>query len=305
MSETDLNKAKDCIIKKYGKGSIMNLNDKPLVLERLTTGIKELDEIIGGGIPYGRFVEIFGNEGGGKSTVAMIIAASCQKNYKKDIAYIDAEHNTNPEYMKNRGINFDNMIFSQPDYGEQALEITENLVRSGEVGVIVVDSVAALTPKAEIEGEMEDQQMGLQARMMGKAMRKLKALCGKTGTIIIFINQIREKCGLMFGNPETTPGGRALKFYASIRIKVTPIGRKSHQEDGVISVDGQKVLMETKKNTTYPPFKKTELFLRFEKGFEPLVEKKIKDAVPVVGIKELKAEQKEKTKKRGRPPKVK
>ena len=271
-----LNEAKDAIIKKYGTGAIMPLSSKPLKMERLSTGIKELDEILGGGIPYGRVVELYGNEGSGKSTIAIHIVASCQKTYKKKVAYIDSEHSLNPEYAKTLGVNLENVEFSQPDYGEQALEIVENLTRSGDIGVIIIDSVAALTPQAEIEGEMGDMQIGLQARLMSKAMRKLVAIANQTGTILIFINQIREKCGRVFGNPETTPGGRALKFYSSIRLEVRYTGKESHQVKGEVLVTGQNIKITTKKNKTYPPFKVCELFLKFDHGIMEKTEKKRK-----------------------------
>jgi recombination protein RecA len=271
MENEGLNQAKDLLIKKYGEGTIMPLSAKPIKMERLSTGIPELDEILGGGLPHGRIVEIYGNEGGGKTTLALHILASCQKTYRKKVVFVDAEHSLNPEYAQRLGVNLDDVEFSQPDYGEQALEIVENMTRSGDVGVIVVDSVAALTPQAEIEGEMSDQQIGLQARLIGKAMRKLCAIAGKTKTHLIFINQIREKCGRVFGNPETTPGGRALKFYSSVRLQVTYTGKEKHTKDGKEIVDGQTITIKTIKNKTYPPFKKCELFIKFDEGIKSCI----------------------------------
>lgn len=275
MSE-GINVARTNILKKYGKGSIMTLADQPLKFQRLSTGIKELDDILGGGIPHGSVVELFGNESGGKTTIGMHILASCQKTYRPLVAYIDAEHSLNPEYAQTIGVDLTKVEFAQPDYGEQALEIVEDLIRSGEVGVIVIDSVSALTPKAEIESEFEDMQIGLQARLLSKAMRKLVSIASKTKTTLIFINQIREKCGRMWGNPETTSGGRALKFYSSIRLEVKYIGKEKHVEKGKEIVTGQKVIIQTKKNKTYPPFKKCELYLEFNKGIVPLAVKKEK-----------------------------
>ena len=211
----------DKIEKDFGKGAIMKLGDKPAVsVETIPTGALALDVALGvGGIPRGRIIEIYGPESSGKTTLAQHIVAECQKR-GGIAAFVDAEHALDPEYARNLGVNVDELLISQPDTGEQALDITEELVRSGAVDVIVVDSVAALVPKAEIEGSMEDQQMGLQARLMSKALRKLTGIIGKTRTTVIFINQLRQKIGVMYGNPETTTGGNALKYYASVRLEI-------------------------------------------------------------------------------------
>ena len=209
------------IEKQFGKGSIMKLGSKERIdIEVIPTGALSLDMALGiGGIPKGRIIEIYGPESSGKTTLAIHILTEAQK--KGDaVAFIDAEHAFDPTYAKNIGLNIDDLYISQPDFGEQALEILETLVRSAAFGVVVVDSVAALTPRAEIEGEMGDSHMGLQARLMSQALRKLTAITGKTGTTIIFLNQLRMKIGIMFGNPETTTGGNALKFYASIRMDI-------------------------------------------------------------------------------------
>ena len=211
-----LNLAIEKIEKDFGKGSIMRLGDKPSVqVDVIPTGALSLDVALGvGGIPRGRIVEIYGPESSGKTTLAQHIVAECQK--KGGIAaFVDAEHALDPEYAKNLGVDIDSLLISQPDTGEQALEITEELVRSGAIDIIVVDSVAALVPKDEIEGAMEDKQMGLQARLMSKALRKLTGIVGKTNTTVIFINQLRMKIGVMYGNPETTTGGNALKYYST------------------------------------------------------------------------------------------
>ena len=209
------------IEKDFGKGSIMKLGDKTTVnVDAIPTGALSLDVALGiGGIPRGRIIEIYGPESSGKTTLAQHIVAECQK--KGGIAaFVDAEHALDPEYARNLGVQVDDLLISQPDTGEQALDITEELVRSGAVDIVVVDSVAALVPKAEIEGSMEDQQMGLQARLMSKALRKLTGIIGKTNTTVIFINQLRMKIGVMYGNPETTTGGNALKYYASVRMEI-------------------------------------------------------------------------------------
>ena len=218
--EKALKLAIDKIEKDFGKGSIMKLGDKPSVsVESIPTGSLDLDIALGiGGVPRGRIIEIYGPESSGKTTLAQHIVAECQK--KGGIAaFVDAEHALDPEYAKNIGVKIEDLLISQPDTGEQALDITEELVRSGAVDIIVVDSVAALVPKAEIDGSMEEQQMGLQARLMSKALRKLTAIVSKTNTTVIFINQLRMKIGVMFGNPETTTGGNALKYYSSVRME--------------------------------------------------------------------------------------
>ncbi|GGN46315.1 recombinase RecA [Deinococcus daejeonensis] len=256
------------IEKAFGKGSIMKLGaESKLDVQAVSTGSLSLDLALGvGGVPKGRITEIYGPESGGKTTLALSIVAQSQKA-GGTCAFIDAEHALDPVYARSLGVNTDELLVSQPDNGEQALEIMELLVRSGAVDVVVVDSVAALTPRAEIEGEMGDSLPGLQARLMSQALRKLTAILSKTGTAAIFINQVREKIGVMYGNPETTTGGRALKFYASVRLDVRKIGQPVKMGNDAI---GNTVKVKTVKNKVAPPFKEVELTLMYGKGFDQL-----------------------------------
>ncbi|USS86005.1 recombinase RecA [Fructilactobacillus cliffordii] len=267
--QAELDKALKQIKKEFGTGAIMRMGETPNSnVEAISTGILSLDIALGiGGFPRGRVVEIFGAESSGKTTIALQAVAELQKN-GGTAAYIDAENAMDPEYAKALGVNIDDLLLSQPGTGEEGLQIADALIGSGAIDLVVVDSVAALVPKSEIEGDIGDSHVGLQARLMSQALRKLTANINKTKTVVIFINQLREKVGVMFGNPETTPGGRALKFYSSVRLRVS--GSKQSKEGQ--EVVGKETKIKVAKNKVAPPFKTVDTLMSFGHGIEPVAD---------------------------------
>ncbi|MFD1419978.1 recombinase RecA [Lactiplantibacillus songbeiensis] len=264
--KTALDKALGKIKKEFGDGAVMKMGDNRLAnVERLSTGILSLDQITGGGLPRGRIIEMYGPESSGKTTVALQAAAAVQKAGGK-VAYIDAENALDPAYMKNLGVDLDDLLLSQPNTGEEGLEIANTLIESGAIALVVVDSVAALVPKAEIDGEIGDAHVGIQARLMSQALRKISSAVHSTQTVVIFINQLREKVGVMFGSPEVTPGGRALKFYASIRLDIRRTGQIKDKVDGEVQVVGNTVRLKVTKNKVFPPFKVAEVQMDYGYG---------------------------------------